>query len=230
MMARTKKRPIAGWMGCALIVVVAATTVVQARQLASKPAPEWTAAEWIPWLERPDRVARLNVDAIVSSLGLQPGNVVADIGAGAGAFEPALAKAVSPGGKVYANEIAPAFLEHIRMRMKEKRIDNVVTVLGKAADPNLPSKDVDVVLIHVVLHHIADRVGFLKSTATYLKPSGRIAVIDVLPIGPDRDQQERFVSKAQVKAWMGAAGLKPIREFDFLLPDKWFLLFGKGGD
>lgn len=159
---------------------------------------------------------------------MKPGAIVADVGAGAGAFEPALARAVSPGGTVYANEIEEAFLDHIRMRMKRVGADNVVTVLGKPADPNLPSRDVDVALFHVVLHHVADRAGMLRSTASYLKPTGRIAVIDLVPVGPYKNHGERFIGKEQVNAWMAAAGLRPTREFDFLLPDKWFVLYGRG--
>jgi 2-polyprenyl-3-methyl-5-hydroxy-6-metoxy-1,4-benzoquinol methylase len=162
-------------LGVALAIAVSALAPAHARQTtpAPGPAPEWRAPEWIAWLERPDRLAGLKVDGVVASLGLKPGDVVADIGAGAGAFEPALAKAVSPGGRVYANEIESAFLDHINRRMAQWGVDNVVTVLGQSADPRLPSQDVDVALFHVVLHHIADRASFLRATAAYLKPSAR---------------------------------------------------------
>ena len=211
----------------ALAIVVLAMTGVHARQATPKPESEWTAPEWIAWLERPERAAGLKVDAIVASLGLKPGDIVADVGAGAGAFEPALARAVAPGGRVYANEIESGFLDHIRMRMKEQGVGNVVTVLGKPADPNLPSRDVDVALFHIVLHHVADRPGMLEATAGYLKPTGRIAVVDLAPVGAYKDEPERFISRSQMNGWMAAAGLKKIREFDFLLPDKWFILYGK---
>jgi SAM-dependent methyltransferase len=226
-LVRTKSRRIAGSLCCALTIGAATAILVHAQTRAAKPGPGWTASDWIPWLEQPDRVAHLNIEVIVASLGLKPGDVVADIGAGAGAFEPALVAAVSPGGKVYANEIDPALLEHIAMRMREQHIGSIVTVLGKPADPNLPSRDVDVAFLHVVLHHVADRAAFIKSTAAYLKPSGRFAVIDLPRVSSDQDQQERFVSKDQVNRWMAAAGLRPLRELDFLMPGKWFMVYGK---
>jgi SAM-dependent methyltransferase len=216
---------LAGRLMCIAAFALALPTAVLAQQ-AGTPGPDWTATQWIPWLERPQRIALLKVDEIVASLDLRPGDIVADVGAGAGAFEPALARGVSPGGKVYANEIEPAFLEYIGSRMKERRIGNVVTVLGQPADPELPSRDVDVVLLHVVLHHVTDRAAFVRSIATYLKPTGRVAIIDLPPDTAGPGQNERGVSKAQVNAWMGAAGLKPLRQLDFLLPDKWFILYG----
>ena len=209
------------------LALAAMVSAVSARQAPESKA-EWTATEWIPWLERPARLTELNIDPIVAALALRRGNVVADIGAGAGVFEPALAEAVSPEGKIYANEIEQAFLDHIDARMRERHVQNVVTVLGGPEDPRLPARDVDVVLLHVVLHHVADRARFLAITATYLKPSGRIAVIEVPPGASDEDQRP-FVSREQVDVWMKAAGLQPIRTIDFLLPGRWFVIYGKSG-
>ena len=45
-----------------------------------------SAEEWIRLMERPERVAALRIDEIIARLGLGPGDVVADIGAGAGTF------------------------------------------------------------------------------------------------------------------------------------------------
>ena len=47
-------------------------------------------------------------------LGLRPGMAVADIGAGTGLFMEELAHGVGRTGKVYAVDIAPAFIEHLR--------------------------------------------------------------------------------------------------------------------
>ena len=191
-----------------------------AGQLGSRPAEEW-----IKTLEGPARLANLKVDETLAKLRLKPGDVVADIGAGSGIFEVPLAKAVSPGGKVYAVDIVQALLDNINRRTGEQRVTNVQTVLGKFADPSLPARDVDLGFINDVLHHIEDRSTYLKNLARDVKPSGRIAVIEFYPDrGGHRNQPEMQVTKEQAAAWMAAAGFKPAEEFD-LFSDKWFVVY-----
>ncbi len=111
---------------------------VAAAQLAARPAEDWTKT-----LESHDRVANLKMDEIVAKLGLKPGDTVADIGAGSGLFEVPLAKAVSPGGKVYAVDIDAGFFPQIKRKADEAHATNVQTVLGKYTDPNLPAKNIE---------------------------------------------------------------------------------------
>jgi ubiquinone/menaquinone biosynthesis C-methylase UbiE len=191
-------------------------------QRASKPA-----ADWIARLERPERVAGLKIDYILSKLNLKPGQTVVDIGAGPGVLSLPIARAVAPGGKVYAVEIDQGFLDHIAMRMREQHVDNITPVLGKFTDPALPAKDVDVALFHDVLHHIEDRAGYIKALAPYLKPGGRIAVIDLPPNGSHKDEPDLVVTKAQVKDWMAAVGFAPVEEYDGLTEGKWFIVYAR---
>jgi ubiquinone/menaquinone biosynthesis C-methylase UbiE len=193
-----------------------------AAQLASRPA-----GEWIATLENPQRIAGLRIDEVLARLRLKPGNVVADIGAGSGIFEGPLANVVSPGGKVYAVDIDKALIDHIMQRAGELHLTNVQGVLGKFTDPDLPSRDVDLALLNDVLHHIEDRAGYVKSLAGYLKPSGRIAVIEFYPErGGHRNQPELQVTREQAAAWMAAAGFKASEEFA-LFPDKWFVVYSR---
>lgn len=191
-------------------------------QLASR-----SAEEWIKTLDSPQRIAGLKIDEMLAKLRLKPGNIVADIGAGSGVFEAPLAQAVSPGGKVYAVDIEQGLVDHIAQRAGELHLTNVQGVLGKFTDPNLPVRTVDLALINDVLHHIQDRAAYLKSLAGYLKPSGRIAIIDFIPEkGSHKAQPELQVTEAEVAGWMAAAGLKPVEQFD-LFPDKWFVIYGR---
>lgn len=206
--------------GILLVTGVSAATV--AGQLASRPAPEW-----ITRLERPERIKELRIDEILAKLQLRPGTVVADLGAGPGVFSLPLAKAVSPGGKVYAVEIDQQFLDHIKGKLSDQNVKNVVPVLGKFTDPNLPAKDVDVAFFHDVLHHVEDRATYLKNLAPYVKPSGRIAIVELDPkTGSHRDEPKLRLTKEQVAAWMADAGFKPVEEFDFL-ENKWFVVYAR---
>jgi ubiquinone/menaquinone biosynthesis C-methylase UbiE len=202
--------------------VLVATWPVMAEQLASRPAPEW-----ITRLERPERIAELKIDEVIANLQLKPGTVVADLGAGPGVFTLPFAKAVAPGGKVYAVEIDQQFLDHIKRKTEEQNVSNTVLVLGKFSDPNLPAKDVDVAFFHDVLHHVEDRTGYLKNLAQYVKPSGRIVVIDLDPVkGSHRDDPKLRLSKEQVATWMADIGFKPVEEIN-MFDDKWFVVYGR---
>jgi len=191
-------------------------------QLASRPAEDWSKT-----LEAHDRVANLKMDEIVAKLRLKPGETVADIGAGSGLFEVPLAKAVAPGGKVYAVDIDEGFFPQVKRKADEARVTNVQTVLGKYTDPNLPVKNVDMVFFHDVLHHIQDRAGYLKAVAGYLKPGGRVAVVDYEQgQGPHKAAPELEVSREQLVAWAKEAGLKQTEDVK-MFPDRYFLVFSK---
>jgi arsenite methyltransferase len=193
-----------------------------AAQLASRPAEDWSKT-----LEAHDRVANLKMDEIVARLHLKPGQTVADIGAGSGLFEVPLAKAVSPGGKVYAVDIDEGFFPQIKKKADEAHLTNVQTVLGKYSDPNLPVRNVDMVFFHDVLHHIQDRAGYLKAVTGYLKPGGRVVVIDYeMGQGPHKAAPDLEVSREQLGAWAKDAGLKPAEDVK-MFPDRYFLVFSK---
>lgn len=184
------------------------------------------AAEWVKVLDNPDRIAGLKIDSVVVRLGLRPGNVVADIGAGAGAFDGALAGAVGAGGTVYAVDIEQGLLDHIAARAKSVGIDNLKVVLGKFTDPNLPVRNVDVALICDVLHHIESREEYLKNLVGYLAPTGRVAIIDFLPGKGHANDSSQQITKEQTTEWMAAAGLKRVEEVP-LFNDKFFVIYAK---
>jgi ubiquinone/menaquinone biosynthesis C-methylase UbiE len=107
------------------------------------------------------------------------------------------------------------------------QVTNVQTVLGKFTDPALPSTNVDLAFINDVLHHIEDRARYLKNLAGYLKPSGRIVIIDFFPEhSPHRNEPTLLVTKEQATSWLGTIGFKPVEEVP-LFTDKWFLVFAR---
>ena len=189
------------------------------------------ATDWISTLESPQRIAGQKVDEVLAKLALRPGIVITDIGAGSGLFTRPLAKAVSPGGMVYAVDIQQDLLDYINQRDRQEHIQNVKTVLGEFSDPKLPSRDVDLALINDVLHHIENRAAYLKALGTYMNKSGRIAIIEMNkadPNTPHRKQPELLVSRQEIDQWMSDAGFKQVQEFPDLFPGtKWFLVYGR---
>jgi ubiquinone/menaquinone biosynthesis C-methylase UbiE len=207
---------------CFLATAVVASCVLSAAvdaQLASRPAAEWTKT-----LESPERVAGLRTSEVIARLSLKPGDVVADLGAGTGLFSLPLAKAV-PAGRVYSVELDEGFLTQIRGKAKTENVTNIVPVLGKFTDPALPGRDVDVAFFHDVLHHVENRAAYLMSVAGYLKPGGRIVVIEFNAAdSPHKAEPALVVSKEQTAAWMAAAGLVPSEDIQ-LFPDKYFVVY-----
>lgn len=221
-MLRTSKK----WLPCLAGLMLAGSAMNSQAQLAARKADEWVAT-----LEGPQRVATQKIDAVLSKLALKPGMVVVDIGAGSGLFSRPLAKAVAPGGKVYAVDIQQDLLDHIDQRDKEENIRNIQTVLGEYDDPKLPARNVDLAFINDVLHHIQHRAVYLKALSTYIKPGGRIAIIEMDkndPKTPHRNQPELLVARDEILQWMSDAGFKLVQEHPDLFPGtKVFLVFGR---
>lgn len=215
MRARMMQLIVAG-----LLVCVAPAAAVA--QLAARPADEW-----IKTLEAPNRVAGLKIDEVIARLKPAPGQVIADLGAGTGLFALPFAAAVAPGGRVYAVEVEQGLVEYVAQQGRARGLTNLQAVEGKFDDPNLPSRDVDLAFIHDVLHHIENRETYLRNLKAYLKPDGRIAVIDFIPErGGHKGQPELQVGREQADALMAQAGFTPIERFE-LFDDKWFVVYGR---
>jgi hypothetical protein len=88
----------------------------------------------LPWRaswQQPERVVR--------SLNIEPGDHVADIGAGEGYFLPYLAEAVGPEGKVYVVDVEQEIIDELNAAVAEANYRNVAVVLGEYDDPLLPT-------------------------------------------------------------------------------------------
>ena len=129
-------------------------------------------------LESPDRAAWQKPDQIMDALGIADGSKVADIGPGAGWFTIQLARRVGPNGVIYAEDIQRQMLEAIRRRVSREGLQNVQTVMGTAAEPNLPRGALDAILMVDVYGELEQPVTFLRNLALALKPNGRIGIVN----------------------------------------------------
>jgi ubiquinone/menaquinone biosynthesis C-methylase UbiE len=130
------------------------------------------------WLDRPEREREESTSEAIKALRLQPGMVIADVGAGSGYYTVRLARAVGPTGRVYATDVQRGMLDLIERRVKDERLTNVVTVLGSDTDPSLPAQALDLALMVDVYHELQAPQTFMRRLRETLKPGGRLVLLE----------------------------------------------------
>ena len=154
--------------------------------------------------------ARLNglqpPDQVMDAIGVKPGMVVAEIGAGRGRYVMQLAVRVGENGKVYAEDINAAALDHLARRSRKWGLRNVETILGSTTDPKLPPGELDLIFVISAYHHFDDPVDLMSNARQSLKPTGKLAIGEWL----------RATSPEDVEAQMKKAGYKLDRIEKFL--------------
>lgn len=149
---------------------------------------------------------------------LHPGEVVLDLGSGAGADVLIAARRVSPGGRAIGLDMTPEMLELARKNAAEAGADNVEFLEGYLEDIPLPDGTVDVVLSNCVINLAADKGLVLREAARVLRPGGRFAVTDIVA---DADLDEAI--KADMEQWAGClAGALTEAEYRGALADAGF--------
>jgi len=173
-----------------------------------------TPDEYIKLLESERRLEGLQVTRVIESLNVKPGQRIADIGAGSGVFTRPLAKKAGDKGMVYAIDIDQELLKHVEKTAQEQKLANVKTILATEADPKLP-EPVDLMVIIDTLHHIGNQAAYLKGLKKYLKPDGRIAILDFSKDWP-AGHEKMIYTVETLDGWMSAAGFKRVEKHDFL--------------
>lgn len=168
-------------------------------------------------------------DAIVARLGIEPGMVVADIGAGTGAFLEPLVGAVGPGGHHFAADISIRFVEHLRDRAAAAGHRNVTAVLSAFESATLPAESVDLMFACDTYHHFDDHEAMLASMYRALRPGGTLVIVDFDRVeGVSRQWILEHVraSKEQFTAEIVAAGFELVEEVEIEgMVDNFFLRF-----
>ena len=116
---------------------------------------------------------------VVAALGLEPGDVVADLGSGGGYFTYPMAEAVGETGRVYAVDVDESLLAYVASQSKKRGLPQVETILAPEDGLGLPDGSVDLIFLSNVFHHLPDQVEYFRKARTTLRSSGRIAVIEV---------------------------------------------------
>jgi ubiquinone/menaquinone biosynthesis C-methylase UbiE len=186
------------------------------------------AKQYIKMLERDTRQDMQLPEQILAELDFQPGETVADIGAGSGYFTVPVAHAVGPEGKVLALDIRQEMLDFIAARLPKEGLDNVELGLVQADDPQLPAHGVDTILMVDVFHYIKERQAYAEKLNAGLAPGGRLVVID-FRYDPDAEREfappiQQQVAREDLDADLAAAGFRVRAAHDFL-PEQYFVIY-----
>jgi len=129
-------------------------------------------------LERPEREKEEQPKKLLKALKIEPGMHVADIGAGSGYHVFRMAPLVGEKGRVYAVDIQKEMLKIVTDRMKEDKVANVETILGKENDPNLPENSIDLIIMVDVYHEFTYPYEMVEGMIKSLKKDGRLVFVE----------------------------------------------------
>jgi ubiquinone/menaquinone biosynthesis C-methylase UbiE len=152
------------------------------------------------WLERDQREREERTDLLLEALALQPGMVVADIGAGTGYLSRRMAPLVTPGGKIIALDLQPEMVNFLQAGVKRLGLSQIEVKLGMVDDIKLPKNSIDMAIMVDVYHELAFPYEVMTSIMQALKPRGRIVFVEYkaedtgIPIKPLHK-----MSEAQIK-------------------------------
>ena len=188
-------------------------------------------SEWLGRFEIESREVYAARDKVLELCEIRPGHRVADVGAGTGFYSRLFASAVGESGRVYAVDIVPRFLEHIRTKAEEEKLTNLTTVLCGERSVKLEAGSVDRVFICDTYHHFEYPQSTLASIHRALKPDGTLIVIDFEKIpGTSSDFIMGHVraGKAVFQNEIVNAGFRLVEEIDVPgFEENYFLRFAK---
>lgn len=141
-------------------------------------AQDFAIEQWVERFEGESRAVFAKRAEITAALALEPGDRIADIGAGTGFFTALFDAAVGPEGRVHAVEISPGFLAHLRERAAKEGLASVRVVEGTERSIELPTASIDVAFVCDVYHHFEYPEQTLASIHRALRPGGTLVLID----------------------------------------------------
>ena len=168
-------------------------------------------AHKIEKLENPARLAELSPENTLKRIGLVPGMVFADIGAGTGIFAIPAAKMTTE--KVFALEISEEMIQLLSQRKEAAGLDNLDVRKVEEGLP-LDDKSCDLILMATVFHELDDKDGMLQEIRRALRANGRLVIIEFhgyeTPMGPPVPHR---IAKEAVQEHAEANGFHLVESF-----------------
>ncbi|MBM3329400.1 MAG: arsenite methyltransferase [Calditrichaeota bacterium] len=151
--------------------------------------------------------------------GLSEGEVVLDLGSGAGFDCFLAARKVGSRGRVIGVDMTPEMIAKARQNADRGNYGNVEFRLGEIEHLPVESNAVDVIISNCVINLTPDKGVVMAEMFRVLKPGGRIAIADVVATG---DVPEEV--RSDTNLWSScAAGALPRSQWESGLRDRGFV-------
>jgi arsenite methyltransferase len=153
---------------------------------------------------------------------MRPGEVVVDLGSGAGFDCFLAARQVGPRGRVIGVDMTHEMLKKARDNAARAGIENVEFRLGEIEHLPVADGTADVVISNCVINLVPDKGRVYREAFRILRPGGCIAIADVVNIAPlpaalAGDEAllcgciAGAASPEQIEHWLASAGFAEIR-------------------
>jgi len=153
---------------------------------------------------------------------MRPGEIVVDLGSGAGFDCFLAAQRVGPDGWVVGVDMTHEMLKKARDNAASAGFANVEFRLGEIEHLPIADNTADVVISNCVINLVPDKEQVYREALRVLKPGGRIAVSDVVNLAPLPAELARdeallcgciagAASADQLQQWLATAGFADIR-------------------
>lgn len=167
----------------------------------------------------------------IKCLEIKEGDSIADIGSGGGYYSFLFCRKVGKQGKVYAVDVNQTNLQFVEEQAQSQGIKNLIPVLASDKEMALPQKNIDLVFLRNVFHHLPAPLEYLKNLKPFLKPDGKIAIIEhrktkgftFVALFKHYTPEETIMNTLQ------QAGYSLMHRIE-LLPDYSFLIFKESGN
>ena len=178
----------------------------------------FTIEEWEKGLNKRQPPVR-----IMDAIGVKPGMIIGEVGAGTGRMTMWLASRVGDSGKVYANDINKRSLEQLRWRSKRDEFKNIEIIVGEVADPKLPPNTLDIAFMINVYHHLDAPVPLIRNILPSLKSDGVLAIVECDPDKIDWGEGHGCTGEKDMVKELDEAGFEVIRIETFLNEDNIYI-------
>lgn len=150
-------------------------------------------------------------EAILAAAGDGPFDRMVDLGTGSGRMLTLLGRKART---AIGLDLSQNMLNIARANVAKAGLDKVELRHGDIFATRLPAQSADLVLVHQVLHYLADPVAAVAEAARLVSPGGKLLIVDFAPHDLERlreEHQHRRLGFAdeEIGRWLGDAGLKP---------------------